>query len=147
MYIHSQSPEHWASTTLISDKSLNTYSSETEQENSPEKEQMVKDIYVCYGGAGAAFAGTPTTLCQSSNFNSQVTKNGVSPSFRSGEYINSSERSENKLSFESVNKLNSHYIPTQTNPNNNEIDVKQIYLGSITVVGLFVLFRILQKSY
>lgn len=108
MYIDSQSPEHWSSTTLLSDKTLNTYSSETDQKNSPEKEQMVKDIYMCYGGAGAAFAGTPTTFCQSSS---------------------------------------SHYVPTKTRSNNNEIDIKQIYLGSITVVGLFVLFRILQKSY
>jgi len=71
--------------------------------SSQQQDKMIHDIQLCYGGAGAAFAGTPTSFCHSSS------NSGFSD-----------------------------------DPN---ASIKQLYIASITVVGLFILFRILQRSY
>lgn len=81
---------------------------DSEYINESNENQMVKDIHLCYGGAGASFAGTPVSFCQKQ------------PSYQSS---NTSFRDD---------------------PNAN---IKQIYIGSVTIVGLFILFRILQRSY
>jgi hypothetical protein len=89
-----------------------------------EQEQMVKDIYLCYGGAGSLFAGKPTSFCNS-------------PSII---------RDDEPYDFNSINKS---YENTDTDPvidYNEKIDIKQFYIGSLTIVGLYILFRILQRS-
>lgn len=93
-----------------------------------EQEQMVKDIYLCYGGAGSLFAGKPTSFC-------------THPSIRSGKDVD-----PDKMDFNSINKS---YENTDNDPvlnYNEKIDMKQIYIGSVTIVGLYILFRILQRS-
>jgi hypothetical protein len=111
-----------------------------------EQEQMVKDIYLCYGGAGSLFAGKPTSFCNLSSLRSDKFIFGFDRV--SAKTVNSPSiiRDDEPYDFNSINKS---YENTDTDPvidYNEKIDIKQFYIGSLTIVGLYILFRILQRS-
>jgi hypothetical protein len=116
---------------------FNTYK-ETEQQ------QMVKDIYLCYGGAGSVFAGKPTSFC---NFPENSFNRSSENSF------SSSLRPDEKMDYNNNFPTNSYgrspensFSSALRSDEKMKLDIKQIYIGSLTIVGLYILFRILQRG-
>lgn len=67
--------------------------------------------------------------------------------YNKNNYITVSDRydSDNDMDYENIYKKKD--IINATKPNNNKLNpINAFYIGSLTVVGLFIFYRIIQKS-